>query len=92
MASKYKDGPWHLPGTAKVAPPRMLYFEKCDDGAIVTCEVRVVESFGFAFVSGDDSELSKGFSGKDAEVQAVKYIESMGFTPAVDWKLPPPAK
>jgi hypothetical protein len=69
----------------------MIYFEKYGAGAVFNCQVLIHGPFGFAFAWGDDREVAKGFWGKDAESQAVKYVEELGYVQAVDWQLPPPA-
>jgi hypothetical protein len=82
---------WYFPDPPKGTRPKKLYFEKYGAGAVLNCQVLVHSPFGFAFAWGDDTEVAKGFWGKDAESQAVKYVEALGYVQSVDWQLPPPA-
>jgi hypothetical protein len=71
-------------------PSKKIYFEKnAGAGVVLRCELIVVK-FG-AFVYGDEEGIEKGFSGTNGESQATKYVESLGYVPALDWQLPPSA-
>jgi hypothetical protein len=80
---------WYFPDPPKVAPPKIIYFEKCTAGTILRCKVLVNKPM--AVVLGDEDEIATGFGGANSESQAVAYVESLGYVQAVNWQLPPPA-
>ncbi len=70
-------------------PPRVLYFEKRADGAILNCQITVQRDS--AMVRGDDDEISVRYEwGAESEAKAVEYVEGLGYVRAADWNLPPP--
>jgi hypothetical protein len=80
---------WYFPDPPKVAPPEIIYFEKCTADTILRCQVLVKNPMAIAL--GDEDDIAKGFGGANSESQAVAYVESLGYVQAVDWQLPPPA-
>ena len=71
--------------------PGTFYFEKCNAGNILRCQIDVVN--GVATVSGDEDGIARNFVWRHESLpKAIEYVKLLGYVYADDWQLPPPAK
>jgi hypothetical protein len=69
-------------------PPRMLYFEKRENGVILSCQIAVYANR--SSVRSDDEDIGSTWEwGGDSEQLAIEYVEQLGYARAADWRLPP---